>query len=547
MTLSPLLRRVLAGCALVSLPVPLLAQLPPPPAPPENPITPEKAVLGKILFWDEQLSSDNTVACGTCHVPAAGGADARTGTLASRNPGPDGVGGTPDDVFGAIGVMRADAQDDYVLSALFGFQPQVTGRQAPSFAGAQYFNEVFWDGRARSSFTDPETGLVSIAAGGALESQVVGPPVSDVEMAHEARGWSEITAKLATVQPLKLAASLTPDVVTALNQHPTYPALFASAFGTEDITAGRIAFAIATYERTLVPDRTPFDLGTLTPGQQQGFGAFNASNCAVCHTPPLFSNGTFRNVGLRPPGEDLGRQVVTGNPADRGRFKVPSLRNVGLRSRFFHTGNVPPAMGAPANTLEAVVAFYARGGDFPDNRDPLLATTGVPLQARPALIDFLRNGLTDPRVANEEFPFDRPELHSESAAPNPLVFGAGVAGSGGVVPEILALSPPSVDTPGFKIGVASGLGGAVAHLVLVPATTTAGGRRLPSLRPSLVFDLGSIVLEGAGAGGGFGTLHLELGDVPLRLGPQVDLQWVVADPAAPGGVARSAFARLTLF
>ncbi len=49
----------------------------PPPESPENPITEQKSVLGKILFWDEQLSSDDTVACGTCHIPAAGGADPR--------------------------------------------------------------------------------------------------------------------------------------------------------------------------------------------------------------------------------------------------------------------------------------------------------------------------------------------------------------------------------------------------------------------------------------------------------------------------------------
>lgn len=53
------------------------AGLPDPPAPPENPITEEKRVLGKMLFWDEQLSADSTVTCGTCHIPAAGGIDPR--------------------------------------------------------------------------------------------------------------------------------------------------------------------------------------------------------------------------------------------------------------------------------------------------------------------------------------------------------------------------------------------------------------------------------------------------------------------------------------
>jgi cytochrome c peroxidase len=66
-------------CALVSFLGAALADVPPVPVPAENPITEPKRVLGKVLFWDEQLSSDDTVACGTCHLPAHGGSDPRTG------------------------------------------------------------------------------------------------------------------------------------------------------------------------------------------------------------------------------------------------------------------------------------------------------------------------------------------------------------------------------------------------------------------------------------------------------------------------------------
>ena len=79
----------------------LAAELPAVPVPVENPITEPKRVLGKILFWDEQLSSDGSVACGTCHRPAAGGADPRTG----RHPGID--KGTIDDVMGSPGIVVA--------------------------------------------------------------------------------------------------------------------------------------------------------------------------------------------------------------------------------------------------------------------------------------------------------------------------------------------------------------------------------------------------------------------------------------------------------
>ncbi len=81
----PLMRKgppLLLLLALVAS-APLAADLPPVPVPAENPITEQKRVLGKILFWDEQLSSDGTVACGTCHRPGAGGGDPRAG----RQPG----------------------------------------------------------------------------------------------------------------------------------------------------------------------------------------------------------------------------------------------------------------------------------------------------------------------------------------------------------------------------------------------------------------------------------------------------------------------------
>lgn len=525
------------------------AQLPPPPTPVQNPITPEKAVLGKMLFWDEQLSSDNTVACGTCHIPSSGGADPRTGSPESRHPGPDGFLGTPDDIFGTLGVLLANADDEFVESETFGYGPQITNRQSPSTIGAAYFPQLFWDGRASAPFVDPESGQNSLNFNSALESQVVGPPVSSVEMAHEARDWSEITAKLAVCTPMKLASNLTPDIVSALAIDSTYPELFENAFGTTEITAVRIAFAIATYERTLIPDQTPFDLGNLTNNQQQGLNFFNGQGrCDNCHTPPLFSDGTFRNIGLRPPSEDLGRQEVTGNPNDRGRFKVPSLRNVGLRERFFHTGSVPPGGGGPANSLNAVFSFYDRGGDFADNRDPIMNQINVPPFVRNDLMDFLMNGLTDSRVANELPPFDRPTLYSENPGSNPTLIGSGTPGTFLFVPQAIVSSPPAVGTPGFKVGVATGLGGAVAHLMVVSRAPSLGsfGGTHSEIGVVMRRPLTSVVLEGNGAGSGFATVHVDLEDIPAQMWPDVRLQWWIADPAAAGGYARSEVIDLTL-
>ena len=97
------------------------AQLPPPlgamPEPPENPLSPEKSLLGKLLFWEEQLSSDNGVACATCHQPLAGGTDPRADLSISVHPGFDGTFGTEDDIVGAIGVVSADVNCDPVHPA----------------------------------------------------------------------------------------------------------------------------------------------------------------------------------------------------------------------------------------------------------------------------------------------------------------------------------------------------------------------------------------------------------------------------------------------
>src|SRR3954468_21989811 len=105
--------------------------LPAPPAPKENPTTEAKRVLGKALFWDEQLSSDNTVACGSCHQPRFGGGDGRR----VRGPGQDGKLGTPDDVFGSPGVVRLDAHGVHAKDKVFGDGQRVGTRAAPSYFG----------------------------------------------------------------------------------------------------------------------------------------------------------------------------------------------------------------------------------------------------------------------------------------------------------------------------------------------------------------------------------------------------------------------------
>ena len=250
----------------------------PPPAPPGNPVTATKAYLGKTLFWDEQLSSTRTVACGTCHFAANGGSDARAivNSARSRNAGADGVFGTADDVFASPGVVSNNSDGTYSWSPLYGFREQVTGRKSRSYIDAGYSNSLFWDGRATGTFTDPIGGAVVLQNGGALESQVAGPPVSSTEMAHAGRTWNDVAVRVTVARPLTLSPSVPAGLKDWIGGRG-YPELFEEAFGTPDVTPARIALAIASFERTVYSDRTRFDQSVvqvtpLSPAEVRGQG-----------------------------------------------------------------------------------------------------------------------------------------------------------------------------------------------------------------------------------------------------------------------------------
>lgn len=509
-----------------------LAQpLPPVPVPPENPITEPKRILGKVLFFDEQLSHDNTVSCATCHVMNRAGSDPRR----VRNPGPDGVLNTPDDKIASPGVIASSSVRDIVRDAIFGTQPQVTDRTANSPINAAFAPNLFWDGRAGGEFRDPDTNQVLIAAGGAFENQAIQPPLSDVEMGHDQIAWSELTTKLASVRPLALSTNLPTDVANRLASRPGYSELFLAAFGDSDISAARIAFALATYQRTLIANQTPFDLGTLTPQQQQGIQRLQANNCTVCHGGPLFTGNGFRNIGLRPIAEDIGRQGVTNLAVDAGRFKVPSLRTAGLKNTFMHNGQF--------TTLQQVFAFYDRAPgtqQFPQNQDPVMATVRMPPPDGALVADLINNGLRDPRVANQTFPFDKPTLFTERPADRPTIVGGGRAGAGGIVPAIIAVDPPMLGNGQFRVAVDQAIAGTNARL-LISSTPPVGGIITPNEVSA------NKVITGLAGQTGVATLHMPLVGVPYVNGQTVFMQWQVDDAGAVGGQAYSTVASVRFF
>ena len=416
------------------------AELPSVPVPGENPITDEKRVLGKILFWDEQLSSDDTVACGSCHIISTGGSDPRVAV----HPGPDMVFGTADDTLGSPGIISLDQNRVPLDDPSFGYLRQVTSRASPGITMSMFAEDLFWDGRASTTFSDPLNGEILISSGGALESQAVGPILSNVEMAKAGRTWADVTEKLAVVVPLQLARNIPPDMARALEISPAYPDLFTKAFGNPEITPARIGMAIATYERTLVPDQTPWDLfmagdeSAMTQSQIDGWNSFSESTvCDNCHVPPEFTDHMYYNIGLRPAEEDIGREAVSGNAQDRGRFKTPTLRNVGLKQSLMHVGWITDTQDAidfynansdMENGLDNPhVQFLEFQTDIPTNipgRTVEYSTLSMFSNAdnpergkdrQQQVADFIGNALTDPRVAAEMFPFDRPTLSGELA------------------------------------------------------------------------------------------------------------------------------------
>lgn len=212
---------------------------------------------------------------------------------------------------------------------------------------------------------------------------------------------------LAPIQnPVEMHQSLTNLVMKLAAPGGDYPVLFASAFGSPEITVEKISLALENYLLTLTSFDAKFDRvlrgeEKFTPDEQRGFVLFSTeydprrgqfgADCFHCHGGPLFQSQGFANNGLDDVFTDLGREHVTGRAADAGKFAVPSLRNVAVTAPYMHDGRF--------RTIAEVVEHYCTGTRRSATLDPNLAKHpdgGVPLSAtdKRALVAFL-NTLTD--------------------------------------------------------------------------------------------------------------------------------------------------------
>jgi cytochrome c peroxidase len=233
-------------------------------------------------------------------------------------------------------------------------------RNAMAIVNAGWDQHFFWDGRRNT-----------------LEGQAHDPVTNPIEMAAT---W--------------------PAVVERLQSSSTYPELFFKAFGTKTVDSNLVTKAIAQFERTLVSFNSKFDkyyyghdTTVFTPQEKNGLTLFSGkamcNNCHLMNT--LFTDREIKNNGLDINPADAGHMKFTGLATDRGKFKVPTLRNIGASAPYMHDSRFA--------TLEEVVNFYSTGvKQSSPNLDEHMVDFGsglnLSMQEKADLVAFLKT-LTD--------------------------------------------------------------------------------------------------------------------------------------------------------
>jgi cytochrome c peroxidase len=327
--------------------------LPAVPIPPDNPPTEEKIALGRKLFFDRRLSSNNTMSCGMCHMP--------------------GQGFTNNELSTAVGVEGRSVR-----------------RNSPTIFNVAYAKLMFHDARDN-----------------ALETQIFGPMLARSEMANPSIGW--LLAKIRRLDDypalFERAFGAGPDVRTlgwALAAYqrsilsgnsPFDRWLFAGEKGALSRPAiqgyrlftGKAGCAVCHpvgKDYALFTDQALHNTGT---GAARDARELDHAPVRVRLAPGVFTSlkrSVVEAVG-HPPIKDFGRLEITGNPADLYKYKTPTLRNVALTAPYMHDGSL--------KTLEEVVRFYNKGGHPDRGLDPAIHPLGLKDAEIRALVAFLES------------------------------------------------------------------------------------------------------------------------------------------------------------
>lgn len=360
----------------------------------ERPPAPSAALveLGRMLFFDKELSGRRDVSCATCHLPQTFGGDGRAL--------PRGVGGLglgPERLGGAM-----------------------VPRQSPSTMTAALLGTMFWDGRLEHSSAG---GLVTPAGAAldpahaalfpegleALAAQALFPPTSRAEMRGEL-----LDSEYGAFEDTDFDA-IWSALVARVTSFPAYVDLIFAAYpgvSVDDVHMAHLAAAIAAFEAdAFTCIDTPFqafvegDDSALTNAQLRGALAFYSTEagCAQCHSGSLFTDEGFHSLALPQfgPGkgdgplgnDDFGFEKTSGDPADRYRFRTPSLINVALTAPYGHAGQYAGLRSIVEHHLDPLAALdrYDIAAQVPDvelhatvvaNRQELEASVAPELDGR---------------------------------------------------------------------------------------------------------------------------------------------------------------------
>lgn len=289
---------------------------------------PRKARLGRWLFYDTRLSADESVSCASCHRP-------------------DFAFSEPTAVAVGVGGQRGRRKTPSIINLAARTALPGMPDPGPTF---------FWDGRASS-----------------LEQQVLAPIADSREMAFD---HVSMVARFSGIGG--------------------YRRYFDEAFGSPEITSERIAGALADFVRTRRSGNSPYDrwsfggdAGALSREAQRGLDLFSfKASCGTCHAGFNFSDGLFHNLGVgwndaTKTFADAGREAVTHDPNDRGKFKTPGLRDVDKHPPYMHDGSLA--------TLHDVVEFYNKGGHRNPNQSGRIRPLGLSQSDVDAIVTFLKS------------------------------------------------------------------------------------------------------------------------------------------------------------
>ena len=186
------------------------------------------------------------------------------------------------------------------------------------------------------------------------------------------------------------------ELIKRLSSIHGYEAAFQNAFGEGKITPRKIELALATFQRSIVSTRAPFDSwidgkeNAISEPAKRGFDLFNGkARCASCHSGWSFTDGSFHDVGSAK-GDDLGRgKLFPTSVKLRYAFKTPTLRDVARRGPYMHDGSVP--------TLDAVIDLYDNGGIVRPSRAENIQPLHLSKGEKADLIAFLTTLTGEPR------------------------------------------------------------------------------------------------------------------------------------------------------